>query len=304
MEYVLTTEGLSKSYGKSKALNDLSMHVPKGAIYGVIGRNGAGKTTLIRLICGLQEPTAGKYTLLGRKGTEKDIVKARRRMGAVVETPAIFTNMTARENLKQQYRILGLPSFAGIDELLELVGLAEVAEKKANKFSLGMRQRLGIAIALCGDPDFLVLDEPLNGVDPQGVVQIRELLVKLNKEKQVTILISSHVLDELSKVATYYGILDKGMIVKEISAEELEASCKKSMYVEVSDTRALSRVLDAKGYEYSIVSEYTAEVYGCMGVSELVHLLEDEGCEVRKIVEKDSSLESYYLNLIGGGDHA
>lgn len=304
MEYVLTTEGLSKSYGKSIALNDLSMHVPKGAIYGVIGRNGAGKTTLIRLICGLQEPTAGKYTLLGKNGTEKDIIKSRRRMGAVVETPAIFTNMTARENLKQQYRILGLPTFDGIDELLELVGIAEEAERKASKFSLGMRQRLGIAIALCGDPDFLVLDEPLNGVDPQGVVQIRELLVKLNKEKQVTILISSHVLEELSKVATHYGILDKGMIVKEISAEELEASCKKCMYVEVSDTRALSRVLDAKGYEYSIVSEYTAEVYGSIGVSELVHLLEDEGCELRKSVEKESSLESYYLNLIGGGDHA
>ncbi len=304
MEYVLTTEGLSKSYGKSKALNDLSMHVPKGSVYGVIGRNGAGKTTLIRLICGLQEPTAGKYTLLGKNGTEKDIIKSRRRMGAVVETPAIFTNMTARENLKQQYRILGLPTFDGIDELLELVGIAEEAERKASKFSLGMRQRLGIAIALCGDPDFLVLDEPLNGVDPQGVVQIRELLVKLNKEKQVTILISSHVLEELSKVATHYGILDKGMIVKEISAEELETSCKKCMHVEVSDTRALSRVLDAKGYEYCIVSEYTAEVYGSIGVSELVHLLEDEGCELRKSVEKESSLESYYLNLIGGGDHA
>ncbi len=304
MEYVLTTEGLSKSYGKSKVLNDLSMHVPKGSIYGVIGRNGAGKTTLIRLICGLQEPTVGKYTLLGKKGTEKEIVKSRRRMGAVVETPAIYTNMTARENLKQQYRILGLPTFAGIDELLEMVGLAEAAERKTSKFSLGMRQRLGIAIALCGDPDLLILDEPMDGVDPEGVVQIRELLLNLNREKQVTIVVSSHVLEELSKVATHYGIIDKGMIVKEISAEELEASCKKCMHVEVSDTRALSRVLDAKGYEYSIVSDYTAEVYGCIGVSELVHLLEDEGCEVRKIVEKESSLESYYLNLIGGGDHA
>ena len=304
MEYVLTTEGLCKSYRQCKALNGLSMHVPKGAIYGVVGRNGAGKTTLIRLLCGLQEPTSGAYTLFGKKGTDKEIAKVRRRMGAVVETPAIYTNMSARENLKQQYRILGLPSFHGMDEILESVGLSEVANKKVRSFSLGMRQRLGIAIALCGDPDFLVLDEPLNGVDPQGVVQIRELLVKLNKQKQVTILISSHALEELSKVASHYGILDKGTVVKEISSEELEASCKKCMHVEVSDTRALARVLDAKGYEYCIVSEYAAEVYGSLNVAELVHWLEGEECELRKVTERDESLESYYLGLIGGGEHA
>ena len=160
MEYVLTTENLGKQYRHFKALSGLSMHVPKGAIYGFVGRNGAGKTTLIRLVCGLQEPTSGSFTLYGVKNTEKAIVKSRRRMGAVVETPAIYLDMTAEENLRQQYRVLGLPSFEGIPELLQLVGLHNTGKKKAGNFSLGMKQRLGIAVALAGDPDFLILDEP------------------------------------------------------------------------------------------------------------------------------------------------
>ena len=177
MDYVLTTNALSKSYKHFKALNGLSMQIPKGAIYGFVGKNGAGKTTLIRLICGLQAPTSGEYTLYGRKNTEKEIVKSRRRMGAVIETPSIYLDMTAEDNLKQQYRILGLPSFDGLDDLLKLVRLEDAGKKKARNFSLGMRQRLGIAIALAGDPDFLVLDEPANGLDPQGIIEIRELIL-------------------------------------------------------------------------------------------------------------------------------
>ena len=194
MDYVLRTNALSKAYGHFKALNGLSMNVPKGSIYGFVGKNGAGKTTLIRLICGLQEPTSGDYTLYGRKNTEKDIAKSRRRMGAVVETPPIYLDMTAEENLRQQYRILGLPSFDGISDILKLVGLEDTGKKKAKHFSLGMRQRLGIAIALAGDPDFLVLDEPVNGLDPQGIIEMRELILKLNRERQITVLISSHIL--------------------------------------------------------------------------------------------------------------
>ena len=301
MEYVLTTDALCKSYKNFKALNGLSMHVPKGAIYGFVGKNGAGKTTLIRLICGLQEPTSGEFTLYGRKSTEKGMVKSRRRMGAVVETPSIYQNMTAEENLKQQYRILGLPSFDGLQDILRLVGLPDTGKKKAKHFSLGMKQRLGIAIALCGDPDFLVLDEPINGLDPQGIIEIRELILKLNRERQITVLMSSHSLDELSKFATHYGFIDSGCIVKELSAEELEASCRKSMHVEVSDIKALAGVLDAGGTEYKILSEREADIYGKQSITKLALALAEKNCEVYSVTARDESLESYYVNLVGGG---
>ena len=227
MEYILTTNALSKQYGHFKALNNLSMHVPKGAIYGFVGKNGSGKTTLIRLICGLQEPTSGEYILYGKKNSERGIDKSRRRMGAVVETPSIYLDMTAVDNIKEQYRVLGLPTFEGINDLLKLVGLENTGKKKAKNFSLGMRQRLGIAIALAGDPDFLVLDEPVNGLDPEGIIEIRELILKLNREQQITVLISSHILDELSRLATHYGFIDGGHIIKEISAEDLENACRR-----------------------------------------------------------------------------
>ena len=158
MEYCLETQALCKTYGRFRAVDNLSMHVPRGAIYGFVGKNGAGKTTLLRLICGLQRPTAGGYCLYGVPHTDKALCKVRRRMGAVVETPSIYMDLPAQENLKQQYRVLGLPSFSGIPALLELVGLQDTGGKKARHFSLGMRQRLGIAMALAGDPDFLVLD--------------------------------------------------------------------------------------------------------------------------------------------------
>ena len=236
MNYILQTNSLTKKYKNFQALSGLSMNVPKGSIYGFVGKNGAGKTTLIRLICGLQEPTSGSFSLYGIRNDSKDIIKSRRRMGAVVETPSIYMDMTAEENLKQQYLIPGLPSYDGIPELLKLVGLENTGKKKAKNFSLGMKQRLGIAIALAGDPDFLVLDEPVNGLDPQGIVEMRELILKLNRERQITVLISSHILDELSRLATHYGIIDNGRMVKELSAEELDAACRKCVRMEVSDT--------------------------------------------------------------------
>lgn len=237
MEYIFTAHGLSKSYRHFKALNGLSMNVPKGAIYGLVGKNGAGKTTLIRLITGLQEPTQGRYCLYGTQNDEKDITRARRRIGAVVETPSIYGELTAVENIKEQYRVLGLPSFEGIDEILKLVGLENTGNKKAKNFSLGMKQRLGIAIALCGDPDLLILDEPINGLDPQGIVEMRELILKLNQDGQITVIISSHILDELSRLATHYGFIDGGRMVREISAEDLDAACRKCIRIEVSDMR-------------------------------------------------------------------
>lgn len=301
MEYILQTKGLTKKYKHFTALNGLSMRVPKGAIYGFVGKNGAGKTTLIRLICGLQAPTSGDFSLYGISGSRKEIVKARRRMGAVVETPSIYLDMTAEENLRQQYRILGLPDFTGIAELLKLVGLPDTGKKKARDFSLGMRQRLGIAIALAGDPDFLVLDEPTNGLDPQGIVEMRELILKLNRENQITVLISSHILDELSRLATHYGIIDGGRMVKELSAEELEAACRKCVRMEVSDTSVLARVLDGMRVEYKILSVTTADVFAKVNVTKLAAALAEEGCEVLSMQERDESLESYFLSLVGGG---
>lgn len=303
MEYVLKTDALKKCYGNYKALNGLTMNIPKGAIYGFVGKNGSGKTTLIRLLCGLQEPSEGSFSIYGINCRQKEIVKSRRRMGAVVETPSVYLDMTAEENLKQQYRILGLPSFDGLDDILKLVGLAYTEKKKVKNFSLGMRQRLGIAVALAGDPDFLVLDEPVNGLDPQGIIEIRELILKLNRERQITVLISSHILDELSRFATHYGFIDKGRMVKEISAKELEKVCRKCIRIEVSDVKALTRVLDGRGLDYNILSDTQADIFAKVKVSELVRELDTRNCEVISMQEKDESLESYYVSLIGGADY-
>lgn len=301
MDVILTVNGLCKHYKHDKALDSLSLTIPKGAIYGLVGQNGSGKTTLIRLLTGLQKPSDGNFTLYGVQNHEKGIEGARRRTSAIVEAPALYRNMTAKENLRQQYRILGLPSEEGIDELLHLVGLHDTGSKKAGNFSLGMRQRLGIAIALAGDPDFLMLDEPVNGLDPQGIVEIRELLLKLNREKQMTILISSHILEELSKLATHYGFIDHGHMVKEITAKELEEACRKSLRLTVSDGKTLAVVLDGMQAEYCFLSEREAEIYSDTRVTKLVCALAEAGCEVLSINEKEESLESYYIRLIGGG---
>lgn len=300
MDYALTTQGLTKTYAQTKALNGLTMHVPKGAIYGFVGKNGAGKTTLIRLVCGLQAPTAGDYTLYGVPHTEPEIYKARRRMGAVVETPSVYLDLTAADNLKLQYRLLGLPSEEGIPELLHLVGLGETGKKKARHFSLGMRQRLGIAVALCGDPDFLILDEPINGLDPQGIIEMRELILRLNREHQITVLISSHILDELARLATHYGFLDRGTMVQEISAQALEAACRKCTRLTVTNPAALCQVLDRQGIEYRLAGEGEVDVYGEGNLTQLILDLSQAGCQVTGLHQRDESLESYYMNLIGG----
>lgn len=225
-------------------------------------------------------------------------------MGAVVETPSVYLDMTAEDNLKQQFRILGLPSFEGLHGILQLVGLENTGKKKAKNFSLGMRQRLGIAIALAGDPDFLVLDEPANGLDPQGIIEIRELILKLNREQQITVLISSHILDELSKLATHYGFIDNGCLVKELSADELEAACRKCVRMEVSDTKALARVLDGMGIDYKITADQTVDVYAKVNISRLTVALAKENCELIAVQERDESLESYYVSLVGGAKNA
>ena len=300
MEDCLKVRGLTKQYRKCRALDGLSLTIPQGAIYGLVGKNGSGKTTLIRLICGLQQPTAGEYSLYGVHFKDPAITKCRRRMGAVVETPSIYRNMSARDNLKQQYQILGIPSYDSIDELLELVGLADTGRKKASHFSLGMRQRLGIAMALCGDPDFLVLDEPANGLDPQGIIEIRELILNLNRRRQVTVLISSHILDELSRLATHYGFLDQGHLLKEISAADLEAACRKSIRIQVSDLRALVLTAHRLGLDCQVLDDTTALLSNQVDVTQLVQTLAKEGCQVKSLTNQEESLESYYMNLVGG----
>ena len=301
MDYALITKGLKKGYGKHKILSGLSMNVPKGSIYAFIGRNGVGKTTLIRLICGLQKPSGGEYLLYGISSRKKEVSTARKRMGAVVETPSIYLDMSAEDNLKQQYRILGIPSYENIPDLLTLAGIANTGKKKTRNFSLGMRQRLGIAIALAGSPDFLVLDEPINGLDPQGIIEIRELLLKLNREHNITILISSHNLDELSRIATHFGFIDKGQMVREITALELEKKCKKCIRLTVSDIEVLSRILTERKCEYEIISDKTVDVYGKFNLTKFILELSKEECDVYNIQEQDESLENYYINLIGGG---
>ena len=304
MEYVLEANGLCKRYRDFAALNGLDMHIPRGAIYGFVGRNGAGKTTLIRLICGLQEPTGGSFTLYGAKNTDERIGRCRRRMGAVVETPSIYMDMTAEENLRQQYLVLGMPSTDGIPELLHLVGLDSTGKKKAKNFSLGMRQRLGIAVALAGNPDFLVLDEPVNGLDPQGIIEMRELILKLNREYGITVLISSHILDELSRLATHYGFIDGGRMVKEMSAGELEAHCRKCTRVEADSSRILARVLDGFGAEYRVVDDIRVDVFTDVPVTALAEAARKENCAIHSMKERDVSLESFYMNLMGGVRHA
>lgn len=301
MEYCLTTHNLTKRYRKFAALDDVTMHVPKGAIYGFIGRNGAGKTTLIRVICGLQAPTQGGYTILGTENTDrKGLKKVRKHMGAIVETPAVYPDMTAYENMLHQAIIIGNPSRDQLNELLEFVGLADTGKKKVKHFSLGMRQRLSIAMTLVGNPDFLVLDEPVNGLDPQGIVEIRELILKLNKEKNITFLISSHILGELSKLATDYGFIDNGKLIKEITASELEAQCRKKIVIKVEGKTSLSTVLDKAKTDYKMLSPDECEIYGDVNVNDILKLLSDNNLSLVRISEKDEDLETYFINLVGG----
>lgn len=252
----------------------------------------------------MQAPDSGTYTLYGVKHTDTGICRARRRMGAVVETPAVYLDMTAVDNIRQQYQILGRPSEDGIAELLHLVGLADTETKKVRNFSLGMRQRFGIAVALAGSPDFLVLDEPTNGLDPQGIIEMRELIIKLNREHGITVLISSHILDELARLATHYGFVDSGSMVQEMSAQALEAHARKRTRIAVSDIRALVSVLDDMNAAYTVVSDTEADVYSEFQITALVQALAEKNCTVNHIKEQDESLESFYMNLIGGASHA
>ncbi len=300
MKYVLRTVHLAKSYHKFKALTDVTMSIEKGAIYGLIGKNGAGKTTLIRIICGLQSPTNGDYILFDSSYKEQNIALARRRIGAIIETPAVYMNLSAKDNLILQNEICGNPSDKNIDALLELVGLKNTDKKKVKNFSLGMRQRLGIAIALLSNPDFLILDEPINGLDPEGIIEIRELILKLNQEKGITILLSSHFLDELSKIATHYGFLDQGRIVREVSNDVLHKLLKKKTEVRVSNPSIFVQYVEEKNISYEVKNATDFTLYGECNLSTMILELDKKGCAIEEFIEKEETLENYYMNLIGG----
>ena len=304
MNYVTEAASLTKKYKNFKALDDLNLHVPVGSIYGLIGKNGAGKTTLIRLICGLQKVDSGEYYIYGIKNTDKEILNVRSRIGAIVETPAIYENLSARDNIIEELTLLGSPTFDDVDELLKLVGLSDVGAKKAGKFSLGMRQRLGIAIALAGNPDILILDEPINGLDPEGIIDIRELILKLNKEKNITILISSHYLDELSKIATHYGFVDKGKMKKEISKDELINKMKHRILLKVNDAKKFIPYLDTQKIAYEIENNKTINIFSNIKIPKLISDLSKNNLEVIDVLEASETLENYFLNLIGSDDNA
>lgn len=299
MEYVLRTNNLVKKYGSQLALNNLTMNIAKGDIYGFVGENGSGKTTVIRLITGLIRKNSGSYELFGKDGDGKEVDLARRNIGAVVESPSIYPNMSAKDNLFLQAELYGIKDEQVIMSCLETVGLGELftSKKKAGNFSLGMRQRLGIAMALLGEPKFLILDEPMNGLDPQGIVGIRELILKLNIEKGITFLISSHILTELSLVATKYGIISKGTMIKEITNEELKNECRQMTEIAVSDPLRLETIL--QGYDFSLIPS-GVKIFGDINLNEVLSKIISEKIEILSVNSSKNSIEDYYLSLVGG----
>ena len=295
---VLEVHNIEKRYRNVSVLKNLNMTIKKGAIYGLIGKNGSGKTTLIRIITGLQNPTSGFYSLYNVPYNDSNILDKRNRIGAIVETPSMYGNMSAKDNLIVQFKNVGIPSLNKIDYLLKIVGLQNVGSKKVKYFSLGMKQRLGIAIALSSNPDFLILDEPINGLDPEGIIEIRELILNLNK-KGITILISSHYLDELSKVATYYGFLDNGRIISEISADELNQKMRKKIIVKVNNLKEAVKYFEIKSISYEVNDNSKISIYGSVNISEIVLDLSKRKCIIEEIHENNETLENYYINLIG-----
>lgn len=293
-DYMLKVTDVCKKYGKYEVLKQMSFSVPRGSIYGLVGRNGAGKTTIMRIISGLQKPTSGKVEYgFDHKGYGK--------IGALVELPSIYSSKSARENLIYQYLNLGLKIDDSIDELLKLVSLDNTGKKKAGRFSLGMRQRLGIAMAMAGNPEMLILDEPINGLDPQGIIEIRDLLQRLNREKGITIIISSHILTELSKLATDFAFVEGGEVVKEVTTEDVENAGGVQSEFFSSDPQGLLRVLKEKGLDARI-EEGTGiiRVKGVFNLTDVVMEASKQGVNIARVSTRETDLETYFINLVGG----
>lgn len=305
-EYILQTFGLTKQYGNNTAVNNVNMSIEKGDIYGFIGRNGAGKTTVIRMITGLVSPTEGEIELFSKKGKKNNNIGLPR-IGSIIEHPALYNDFTAFENMELRGKLLGIPNKKIIGDLLKTVGLSHVDKKKVKNFSLGMKQRLGLALALLGNPDFLILDEPTNGLDPEGIVEMRKLLKKLNVEQGITILISSHILGELSKLATRYGIINKGILVEEFTNKELELKCKNYLSIKVSDSAKTSFILEEvfNTINYEVLPNNTIKIYDLLDMSgEICLELAKNNVKIYVIESKGDDLEEYFMKLMGGKNHA
>lgn len=297
METVLRTVGLTKRFGRASAVDHVSMTVNKGDIYGFIGKNGAGKTTFMRVVLGLSAPTEGTVELFGRLSPEE----AGKKIGALIEAPGIFPHCTAKENMKR-FAILKDEDESKIDGLLDFVGLGDVGNKKAGKFSLGMKQRLGIAIAMLGAPELLILDEPVNGLDPTGMKEIRDLILRLNREKGITVLISSHLLDELSKIVTRYGIINNGVLVDEIDASEMKAKTGHRLIIVVDDVEKAVSLLEKEVGKDSIgINGHAIGLSsGLDRTAELNALLVKNGVAVSSLSVKTDGLEKYFIEKVGG----
>ena len=303
-EILLQTKGLTKKFGNYKAVDHVDLHIKRGAVYGFIGRNGAGKTTFLKMICGLSKPTEGEIEMFGYKG--KELEQVRTRVGCLIEAPGLYGNMSAYENLKIKCKLFGISKNGYIEDILKTVGLENTGKKKTKHFSLGMRQRLGIGLALVGEPDLLVLDEPINGLDPQGIAEIRETILKLRDERNMTILISSHILEELSKIATDYGIINNGCLIQEMTHEELMKRCSERMEIVLDEPNNALPVLDKMGFaNYQVVDKEHIYIFERLNESAEVNLaLAQAGIPVRGISINSEKLETYYLNLTGGADNA
>ena len=306
-EYVLQTQGLTKSYRSNRVLNGVTMNIQRGDIYGFVGENGSGKTTVIRLITGLIYADSGSFKLFGVENTNKEIHAARSRIGAIVENPSIYLNMTAKDNLLMQCEILGVKDENKCKSILETVGLGELwnSKKHAGNFSLGMRQRLGIAMALLGNPEFIILDEPMNGLDPAGIVEIRELILHLNREMNITFLISSHILTELALVATRYGIISRGRLLQEISAAELEKVCTHSIEIKTDNQHALVDLLSSDfDNKTMFLIEDGVKIIGDISINNVLSKVINSGVTITAVNTHHSSIEEHYLSMIGGNKNA
>lgn len=299
-EIIVKTEKLSKHYKKFKALDNANMTVFKGDIYGLIGRNGAGKTTMMKILTGLTESTSGSFELFGKQGN--DAARERKRIGCLIENPAFFGNMTAFENLKYYCLQKGITDLKQIDEALEFVQLSDAKNKKFKKFSLGMKQRLGIAFALLDNPDLIILDEPINGLDPIGISRLREIFRKLNAERGITFIISSHILSELYATSNRFLFIDKGQVLKEVTKEQLDKECSRCIVIKTEDTKLTSIVLESslKISNFKVTETDEIRVYDeTVDPSSINKNLIANDINVKAIYESGVSLEDYFKQLVG-----
>lgn len=300
MEYVIETKNLTKKYGNSTVVDNINLHVPKGKIYGLLGRNGAGKTTTMKMMLNLIKVTNGNINLFGEDFRNNNLYK---KIGSIIETPGFYQNLTARDNLNILAKLHGNISKKEIQEALEIVGLHTEEKKTFSNFSLGMKQRLGIAAAIMHNPDLLILDEPINGLDPIGISEIRSFLLRLSREKGVTIFISSHVLSEIEQIADVIGVMNNGKLIEEVNILELQDKLKHYIEITVSDTKSAEKILkdNFSIKDYSIIDNNIYIYDSNKSISDINRSLVQNGISVTKLNPCKETLEAYFENLIGGG---